>query len=65
MQPVHVAHKGGKGLQIVHRCLRCGAERVNRVATETVQPDDLRALIELSTGAPEAAARATRTRRRR
>ena len=37
----------GKGLQIVHRCIRCGAVRVNRVAEFTDQPDDVEALLPL------------------
>jgi DNA-directed RNA polymerase subunit RPC12/RpoP len=36
-----------KGWQLVHRCRRCGARRVNRVAFETRQPDDLDAVIAL------------------
>jgi hypothetical protein len=36
-----------KGWQIVHRCRRCGIEKVNRVAEDTDQPDDIEALIRL------------------
>lgn len=36
-----------KGPQIVHRCRRCGAQRLNRVAEDTEQPDELDALIRL------------------
>ena len=40
MPPVRLTRHGRKGPQIVHRCARCGAESVNRVASATVQPDD-------------------------
>jgi hypothetical protein len=36
-----------KGMQIVHRCRRCGVERPNRVADRGDQPDDVDALIHL------------------
>jgi len=48
MKPVRLKHKGGKGLQIVFRCLRCGDERVNAIAQRTVQPDDIEQLVVLS-----------------
>lgn len=31
----------------MYGCLRCGVERVNRIAQDTVQPDDVAAIIEL------------------
>jgi hypothetical protein len=40
MEPVGLRLRPGKGYQLVHRCARCGAESVNRLATDTVQPDD-------------------------
>jgi len=36
-----------KGMQIVHRCSRCGVVRPNRVADRCDQPDDVDALIHL------------------
>ena len=36
-----------KGMQIVHRCARCGMQRPNRVADRGDQPDDVDALIHL------------------
>ena len=45
MEPIGVRYKSGKGLQIVHRCTVCGAVRVNRVARDTVQPDELEVLL--------------------
>ena len=44
MQPVGLTYKAKKGWQIVHRCERCRTLSVNKVATDTVQPDDYRAL---------------------
>jgi hypothetical protein len=36
-----------KGRQLVHRCRVCGSERVNRVAEDTDQSDEIEALIKL------------------
>jgi hypothetical protein len=36
-----------KGWQIVHRCEGCGVTKVNRVAEDTVQPDEIDALVAL------------------
>jgi hypothetical protein len=47
MIPLELRQKSGKGFQIVHKCLRCGAERVNKVAEGTVQPDNIEELIKL------------------
>ena len=44
MRPLGLRYKPGKGYQIIHRCLRCGAERANKAAMDTVQPDDIEAL---------------------
>ena len=62
MRPVALAH-GRKGWQIVHRCERCGARGVNRVAAGTRQPDDIGAIAALS-GAIEPVRRAPISRRR-
>jgi hypothetical protein len=34
-----------KGWQIQHRCRLCGVEKVNRIAEDTEQPDEIEALI--------------------
>ena len=47
MEPIGLKHKSGKGLQVVHRCMTCRAVRVNRVSSDTVQPDDWEALVRL------------------
>ena len=52
MAPEGVQWAGAKGWQLVHRCERCGAVRVNRVAGGDRQPDDAAALASLAmTGA--------------
>lgn len=48
MKPIGIQYKSGKGYQIIHRCLRCGEESVNRVAENTAQPDSIDLVIELS-----------------
>ena len=47
MKPVGVRYKPGKGYQIFHRCLKCGAERANKAAVNTTQPDDIEALARI------------------
>jgi len=47
MEPVGIVYKSGKGYQIMHRCLVCGAERVNKTAADTEQPDDIEALTRI------------------
>ena len=47
MEPVGIRFKSGKGFQLVHRCLKCGVNRVNKVAESTVQPDEIEALLPL------------------
>ena len=57
MKPVGLRYKGGKGFQIVHICLRCGHESVNKVAENTVQPDDVGTLAGLCNHSPKRAGR--------
>ena len=45
MKPIGLRNKSGKGLQVVHRCMNCGMVSANRVASRTVQPDELEALL--------------------
>jgi RNHCP domain-containing protein len=47
MRPVALRVGTAKGMQLVHRCERCGARRVNRVARDTDAPDDLAAVLRL------------------
>lgn len=41
MRPTGLVYRRNKGYQLVHQCLKCGVVRVNKVAVDTVQPDDL------------------------
>jgi DNA-directed RNA polymerase subunit RPC12/RpoP len=47
MEPIAIRFRSGKGYQIIHRCISCGEERCNKAAGDTVQPDDIEALIQL------------------
>ena len=47
MRPDQMDHRSGKGLVIIHRCIRCGFVRANRLAQDTDQEDDIAALSEL------------------
>ncbi|GAA4900308.1 RNHCP domain-containing protein [Stackebrandtia albiflava] len=47
MDPIRLRDKPGKGLQIEFRCRVCGTVSVNRIARDTVQPDDLLAILRL------------------
>lgn len=46
MEPIGL-RKSRKHMQVVHRCLRCGVVRPNRVAERTAQPDSIAALVRL------------------
>ena len=48
MRPIALVHSGNKGWQILHRCQRCNALQANRIATDSVQPDDVREVARLS-----------------
>ena len=43
MKPVGIKNHSKKGWQIVHRCLKCAVEKVNRAA-----PDDMEAIINMA-----------------
>ena len=47
MEPVGVKYKSGKGYQLIHECLFCGHESVNKIAENTVQPDDIDELVKI------------------
>ncbi len=49
MRPVGLDHRAGKGWMVVHRCEQCGRTRRNRVARDTVQPDDLHPVLSMAT----------------
>jgi hypothetical protein len=46
MEPV-AARLTKKGMQLVHRCSRCGEVRAVRAAQRTVQADDMETIVEL------------------
>lgn len=48
MRPVGVVH-AKKGWQILFRCERCGVELRNRVAHNTLDPDDIETRVRLRT----------------
>ena len=48
MAPVALRYRAGKGWQLVHRCLRCGHQAVNKVAVDTTDPDAAAAIAALS-----------------
>ena len=47
MKPIGITYTEKKGMQIIHRCLFCGAVRRNRRAEWTVQNDDIQVIITL------------------
>lgn len=47
MEPVALDYRPGKGHVVVHRCVRCGFVRPNRIAAGPEQPDELEAIIRL------------------
>lgn len=47
MRPVGIAYHRKKGYQIVHQCTRCGVQHRNKVARDTIQPDDIDEMIKL------------------
>ena len=47
MEPVGV-ETDARGYRILHRCRSCGEVHMNRAALDGPQPDDVRAIIDLS-----------------
>jgi RNHCP domain len=45
MRPEGVEQCRGKGLVIVHRCVACGFVRINKIADDPAQADDIDAVI--------------------
>lgn len=43
MEPISITYKGNKGNQIVHQCIKCSAQAVNKVADD----DDLDLITEI------------------
>jgi ribosomal protein L37E len=47
MRPVGIAYHRNKGYQIIHQCSRCGVQNRNKVARDTIQPDNIDEVIKL------------------
>ena len=47
MKPVGLSFKAKKGWQIIHQCTACGHKSINKMAENTVQPDDYNKLAML------------------
>lgn len=47
MVPTGLTYKSKKGWQLIHRCSKCGNQVANKVAIDTVEPDDYRKLSEI------------------
>ena len=47
MKPVGVIYNSKKGYQIVHKCLKCGFVRVNKIAENTQMPDNFELILKL------------------
>jgi hypothetical protein len=52
MRPERMDHRPGKGLVIIHGCVRCGFRRANRIASDTAQPDDIGSITNLMREGP-------------
>lgn len=48
MKPIGIIYHSKKGYQIRHKCVKCGSEKTNKIAANTVMPDDFRRILELS-----------------
>ena len=48
MKASSVKFSGKKGWQIVHTCLSCGVERVNKIAQGDIQSDDWMKIVRLT-----------------
>ncbi|MCL2592825.1 MAG: RNHCP domain-containing protein [Defluviitaleaceae bacterium] len=47
MKPIGIIHHSKKGYQIIHVCQKCKAQQVNKVAINTVMPDDFNVILKL------------------
>jgi DNA-directed RNA polymerase subunit RPC12/RpoP len=47
MRPVEVRQKRGR-FQVLHQCTRCGRRQPNRIAVDTLQPDDFQTLLSVA-----------------
>lgn len=47
MEPIGIQTNSNKGYQIIHRCKKCGEIKVNKLATNTIQSDNISLVIQL------------------
>jgi hypothetical protein len=47
MKAVRLKFNGKKGWQLIHQCVKCGIEKVNKIAEGDEQSDDLDAVMKL------------------
>jgi len=52
MRPLRIDWRRGKGLAVIHHCVRCGVLRANRIADDPAQGDDIGAIAALESGWP-------------
>lgn len=45
MKPIGIKYNSGKGYQIIQQCLKCGTTKVNIIAEDTTQPDEIDQII--------------------
>lgn len=48
MEPIGLMHHSKKGMQVIHQCVNCLEVKVNRIAENTIQPDNTELLIKIS-----------------
>ena len=47
MKPTEIVFNSRKGYQIIHICQKCDTKRVNKIAENTVMPDDFDVILKL------------------
>lgn len=47
MEPREIVYNSKKGYQIIHVCHKCNAKRLNKIAENTVMPDDFDMILSL------------------
>ena len=50
MRPIAVELSSKKGQQILHKCLKCGAEKLNKIAVDSEQSDNMELILDLMRG---------------
>ena len=47
MEPREIVYNSKKGYQIIHVCRKCNTRRLNKIAEDTVMPDDFDMILSL------------------